>query len=86
MDRPVSESQEPLQGQSPRPPGTAPTLALMLALCAPLAGYACWLLDRHGPAASLSGLTALELLGAGGLLSLPFVALRLLGVNWHPDR
>lgn len=87
MDRPTSEGQETLlRKPSPRALGTAPTLMLMPALCGPLVGYACWLLERHGPAASLSGLSAPELLGAAGLLALPFAALRLLGVHWHPDR
>ncbi|MBI4988176.1 MAG: hypothetical protein HZC23_05070 [Rhodocyclales bacterium] len=58
----------------------------MMGLCAPLAWYAGRLLDRHGPAASLAGLPPLELLLAVGLLALPFAALRLLGIDWQPDR
>jgi len=86
MDRPAREFQETTQDRPHYGIGTPLALLLMLALCAPLVGYAFWLLERHGPAVSLAGLSPLELLGAAGLLVLPFAALRLLGVRWNPDR
>jgi hypothetical protein len=86
MDRPTSDAQASLLRKPPRPLGTAPAIMLMLGLCAPLGGYAAWLLDRHSPAVSLIALSPLELLPAIGLLALPFVALRLLRVDWQVDR
>lgn len=83
MDRPTSNAQASSLRKSLLPLGT---VLFMMGLCAPLAWYAGRLLDRHGPAASLAGLPPLELLFATGLLALPFVALRLFGVAWQPDR
>ncbi len=70
------------RGRQP-PLGTAGTVALMLCLCAPAAGYAVLLLDRHGRAAGLADLSAAEWLLALGLLALPFAALRLLRIDWQ---
>lgn len=83
MDRPTSNAQASSLRKSLLPLGT---VLFMMGLCAPLAWYAGRLLDRHGPAASLAGLPPLELLLAVGLLALPFAALRLLGIDWQPDR
>lgn len=62
---------------------TAATMALMLGLCAPVVWYAARLLGSHGPAADLTDLSAAELLIALGLLALPFIALRRLGIAWQ---
>jgi hypothetical protein len=86
MDRPNSDAQASLLRKPPHPLGTAPTIMLMLGLCAPLGGYTAWLLDRHSPAVSLAALSPLELLPAIGLLALPFVALKLLRVDWQAER
>jgi hypothetical protein len=66
--------------------GAPATLLFMAGLCAPAAWYSGWLVDRHGPAASLAGLPAWELLAGAALLALPFVALRLLRIEWQPER
>lgn len=83
MDRQTSNAQASVLRKSLLPLGT---VLFMMGLCAPLAWYAGRLLDRHGPAASLADLPSLELLLAAALLALPFVALRLLRVDWQPDR
>lgn len=86
MERPTSNAQVSTLRKPLLPPGTAATVLFMMGLCAPLGWYAGRLFDRHGPTTSLAGLPPLELLLAMGLLALPFVALRLLRVDWQVDR
>jgi hypothetical protein len=83
MDQPVTNSPASATPKALRPLGTTSTILLMLGLCLPLGWYAVRLLDRHDPAASLSGLPVMELLPAAFLLALPFAVLRLLGVRWQ---
>ena len=86
MDRPATNAQASILRKLPVPLGKTATVLFMMGLCAPLGWYAGRLLDRHGPTASLAGLPPLELLLAMGLLALPFVALRLLRVDWQVER
>lgn len=86
MDRPTPDAQDAFLRQAPHALGTAPVVMLMLGLCAPLGGFAAWLLDRHSPAVSLTALSPPEWLLAIGLLALPFAALRLLRVDWQAER
>lgn len=86
MDRPTSEAQASRLRKPLLPLGAPGTILFMLGLCAPLVWYAGMLPGRHGPAASLADLPPLELLLAMALLALPFAALRLLRVDWQPDR
>lgn len=86
MDRLTSNAQVSTLRKPLLPLGTAATILFMMGLCVPLCWYAGHLLDRYGATASLAGLPPLELLLATGLLALPFAALRLLRVDWQPDR
>lgn len=86
MDRPTSEAQASRLRKPLFRLGAPATTLFMLGLCTPLAWYAGRLLDRHGPAARLADPPPLELLLAMALLALPFAVLRLLRVDWQPDR
>jgi hypothetical protein len=85
MDQPATNSQGTAMPKPLLPLGTTMTVLLMLGLCVPLGWYAIWLLGRHDPAVSLSGLPVMELLPAAVLLALPFAALRLLRIEWRAE-
>lgn len=86
MVRSISKVQASPPVKSDRPLGKFATILLMIALCAPLGGYAHWLNAHYDYAATLVELTFFELFLAAILLLLPFVMLRLLRVNWQSER
>ncbi len=71
-------------GNAARPStGAAGIVALLLILCAPLAGYTYKLAERHGAGFALSSLPAGELMLSLALLVLPFAGLSLLNIGWR---
>jgi formate-dependent nitrite reductase membrane component NrfD len=78
---PVSDLPKP-----PFPRGRVATTLFILGLCSPLIWYVLLLDERYGPEQSLTDVAHLELLTAIVLLSLPFLVLRLLRVDWRGDK
>jgi hypothetical protein len=78
---PVSDPRKP---HIPRERVT--TVLFILGLCSPLIWYVLLLNERYGPEQSLTDVAPLELLTAIVLLSLPFLVLRLLRVDWRGDK
>jgi hypothetical protein len=82
MVRPITNVPGSDRRKSHAPLGTVATVLFILSLCFPVIWYVLELLESYGPNQSLTGLALMELLIVIILLALPFLALRVLRVNW----